>query len=475
LLDSSEQRLFVRLAVFAGGWNLDAARAVRASGDASSHVVLDGLAGLVDKSLVSAEDAGGRRRYRFLETIREYALERLAASGDSIQTRARHASYFRAIAEEAAVTRLGIRYPGDVARVHLEHANMSAALHWLRDEGMLEQGLGLSQALSGFWLAQGFLREGEEWLAHFLTDPEDVSSHALAEGLHAWGRLAEYAGAMDRARERFERSRSTSLEHNDATVLARALCGLGDVALHQGSYGEGLDLFRQALDAARAAGSASETAQALLCLGRAASLLGDSQQSSAWLEQALTIERGIADRWGVAYALNALGQQARQAGQLEQAQALLEECHVLWRQAGTRMGERAAIMNLALVTLERGAITRSAELACESLELSQEMREDASATTVRCIEIASQILVALDSTRTAVGLVATAAIHREMLGAPRPAVEQPEIDRMLRCARDALGDSAFDAAWDRGQDLPINEAVDLAAATLMTLVDTRSR
>jgi predicted ATPase/DNA-binding XRE family transcriptional regulator len=475
LLDSSEQGLFSRLAVFASGWNLDAARAVCASGDVPSHVVLDGLVGLVDKSLVSAEEVGGRRRYRFLETIREYAIERLAASGDSDQTRARHASYFCAIAEEAAVTRLGVRYPGDVARVHLEHANMSAALHWLLEKSMLEQGLGLCQALSGFWLAQGFLREGEEWMARFLAHPEDVSSHALADGLHAWGRLAEYAGAMDRARERFERSRSTSLEHRDATVLARALCGLGDVGLHHGSYGEALDLFRQALDAAHAADSVPETAQALLCLGRAASLLGDDQRSSAWLEQALTIERRLADRWGVAYALNELGQQARQAGQLEKAQALLEECHVLWRQTGTRMGERAAIMNLALVTLERGAIMRSAELACESLELSHEMRDDGSATTVRCIEIASQILVALDSTRTAVGLVATATIHRDVLGAPRPAAEQPEINRVLRCARGALGDSAFDAAWHRGQDLYINEAVDLAASTLITLVDTRSR
>jgi predicted ATPase len=475
LLDSSEKRVFARLAVFAGGWNLDAARAVCASGDVSSHAVLDRLVGLVDKSLVFAEDADGQRRYRFLETIREYAVERLSAFGDSQQTRARHASYFRAIAEDAAVTRLGVRYPGDVPRIRLEHANMSAALQWLLDEGMLEQGLGLCQALSGFWLAQGFLREGDEWLARFLARPDEVSSHALAEGLHARGRLAEYAGALDRARELFERSRSTSVAHDDPTVSARALCGLGDVVLHHGGYGEALDLFRQALDAAHAADSAQETAQALLCLGRAASLLGDVQHSSAWFEQALTIERRLADRWGVAYALNELGQQARRAGELEQAQALLEECHVLWRQASTRMGERAAIMNLALVTLERGAIVRSAELACESLELSHDMRDDGSATTVRSIEIASQILEALDSTRTAVSLVAAATIRREVLGAPRPAVEQPELDRMLGCAHDALGDSAFDDAWNRGQDLPIQEAVDQAAASLMTLVQTRSR
>jgi predicted ATPase/DNA-binding XRE family transcriptional regulator len=475
LLDSSEKRVFARLAVFAGGWSLDAAQAVCASGDVSSHAVLDHLEGLVDKSLVLAEDADGQPRYRFLETIREYAAEQLSASGDGKATRARQASYFRAIAEEAAVTRLGVRYPGDIARVRLEHANMNAALHWLLDEGMLEQGLGLCQALSGFWLAQGFLREGDEWLRRFLARPDEVSSHALAEGLHAWGRLAEYAGELDRARELFERSRATSVAHNDHTASAHALCGLGDVALHHGDYGEALDLFRRALDAAHAADSEQGTAQALLGLGRAASLLEDVQQSRAWFERALAIERRLADRWGVAYALNELGQQARRAGQLEQAQALLEECHVLWRQAGTRMGERAAVMNLALVTLERGAIMRSAELACESLELGHVMHDDDSTATVRCIEIASEILSALDSTGTAVGLLAAATVRREVLGAPRPVVEQPEIDRMLSCARGVLGDAAFDTAWNRGQDLPIHEAVDLAAASLTTLVDTRTR
>jgi len=475
LLDASEQRLFARLSVFAGGWNLAGAREVCGWDGLTSAAVLDGLVGLVDKSLVVAEDAGGERRYRFLETIREYAVERLTAFGGSEQTRARHASYFRAIAEEAAVTRLGIRYPGDVARVRLEHANMNAVLHWLLDEGMLEQGLGLCQALSGFWLAQGFLREGDEWLARFLARPDDVSAHALAEGLHAWGRIAEYAGALDRARELFERSLSTSVAHDDATVSARALCGLGDVALHHGDYGEALDLFQKALDVSHAADSAQETAQALMCLGRATSLAGDIEQSRAWLEQALTIERRLADRWGVAGVLNELGQQARRIGQLEQAQALLEECHVLWRQTGTRMGERSAIMNLALVTLERGRIVRSAELARDSLELSQDIGDDGSATTVRCIEIAAQILVSLEASATAVGLLAAATRRREEIGAPRPDIERPEIDRVLQGARRALAPSTFEAAWNRGQAQPVNEAVEQAAASLTRLVETSSR
>jgi hypothetical protein len=158
-----------------------------------------------------------------------------------------------------------------------------------------------------------------------------------------------------------------------------------------------------------------------------------------------------------------------------QAQALLEECHVLWRESGTRMGERAAVMNLALVTLERGALTRSAGLARESLELSQDMRDDGSATAARCVEIAAQVLGVLASMPTAVTLLASATTRREALGAPRPSVERPELDRLLDAAHKQLAASVFEIAWRRGEDLPIHDAIDLAAASLTTLLETRSR
>ena len=285
LLDSGEQRLFARLAVFAGGWSLDAARAVCGWGEGSVAPVVDSLMGLVEKSLVLAETTAGLRRYRFLETIREYAADQLMASDEDAGTRTRHASYFRGIAEEAATSRLGIRYPGDMGRVRSEHANMRSALHWLLEEGLIEDGLALCQALSGFWLAQGFLSEGEAWLEGFLDHPQNVSAGALAGGLHAWGRLAEYAGGLDRARELFGRSHSIGEAEKDAASSSRALCGLGDVALHHGGYVEASEIFRKALELAQTAASAPETAQALLCLGRAAGLSGDLGQSGVWLER----------------------------------------------------------------------------------------------------------------------------------------------------------------------------------------------
>jgi predicted ATPase len=474
LLDSGERCLLARLAVFTGGWGFDAAREVCGWGELTSGA-LDALVGLVDKSLLLVDTGSGPRRFRFLETIREYAADRLADSDDDEPTRARHASFFLAIAESAAVTRLGIRYPGDMGGVRREHANMRGALRWLLESGRFEEGLGLCQALSGFWLSQGFLHEGEEWMARFVAHPQDVSASALAGGLHAWGRLAEYAGALDRARELFARSNSIGEANDEPALSARARCGMGDLELHHGSYVEAADHFRGALDLAELAGSAPETAQALMCLGRVAHLNGDLERSRMWLERALVVQRQRADPWGVAYVLSHLGQQAYKAGQFERAQALLEECHVLWRQAGTRMGERSAVIDLASVTLGRGAIVRSAELAHESLQLSREIGDDDSTTTVRCLEIAAQSLAALGSTEISVGLVAAATRRREILGAPRPAFEQPEVDDMLAAARVALGAKTFNGAWNRGFEMSIAQSVEVASAGLVDAMETASR
>ena len=251
LLGPTEQRVLARLATFAGGWGLAEARHVCAHGDISDGAVIEALEGLVEKSMVGVEKAGGERRYRLLETVREYAVERLEGRNAAC-TRDRHARCFRALAEDGASTRLGIRYPGDPDRLRLEHANLRAALEWLLDSGSADEGLGLCQALSGYWLSQGFLQEGEDWFERFLDRSDEQSTSAVAAGLYSWGRLSEYAGHLDRAYERFEQSRSMSKALENRTVWIRACCGLGDLALHRGDYAQALDRFSAAAEAARA-------------------------------------------------------------------------------------------------------------------------------------------------------------------------------------------------------------------------------
>jgi hypothetical protein len=158
---------------------------------------------------------------------------------------------------------------------------------------------------------------------------------------------------------------------------------------------------------------------------------------------------------------------------LERAQALHEESHVLWRQSGSRMGERAALMNLAVIAFDRGSPVRAAALTLQVLELCQEM-EDASATTVRCVEIASDVLLGLGSAEPAVRLVAAAIAQREALGAPVPPLEQAERERALSAAHAALEPGAFDRAWKEGEQLSILKAVEVAAESLTPFVESRS-
>jgi len=465
LLTPTEQLLFPRLAVFAGGWALEAAQEVCAGPGLEGTVVMDGLAGLVEKSLVLTADDDGQRRFRLLDTVRDYGRERLADSGHEAEVAARHARYFRTVAADGPDTRRGLHYPADAARIEREHANVTAALGWHLTRHDVEHGAAMCQSLGGFWLAQGFLREGQQWLSRFLSRPEELTPQALAGALHTWGRLAEYSGDLDHARDLFERSLSINGARGEEAISARALCALGDVALHHGGLAEARDRYLHALQLVQDDQS-PEHAQALVGLARVDGLDGDLNRSTARLEEALSIQRRQADWWGVAYALNELGQQARRAGKLTEAQSLLEECHTLWRQTGTRMGERAAVMNLTLVVLELGAVEHAAELARESIELSDGMHDDGSATTVRCIEIAALVLEAMRSTDTAVGLLAAATRRREELAAPRPGAEESDLAPALEEARTALGTERFDSAWARGRDLTMLEALAVATEAL---------
>ena len=475
LLAPAEQLLFPRLAVFAGGWTVQAAEQVCSGAGLSPAEVVEGLAGLVEKSLVSTTETGVQRRFRLLDTVREYAFARLKESGDTETTVARHARYFQHLADEGAVSRLGLPYPADAARVSREHANLTTALNGHLNRGEFEAGVALCLALGGFWLAQGFLREGQDWLSQFLEHAQKLPPDALGSGWHTWGRLAEYSGDLDLAADLFERSLTVSRASADRVGSARALCGLGDVAIHHGLLDEAHARYVQALSLTKDDGTGPEHAQSLLSLARVDSARGRLEESCEWLEKGLEVQRRAGDAWGVAYALNELGQQARRAGQLTRAQSLLEECHVLWRQTGTRMGERAAVMNLALVVLELGRIVRATELAHESLVLSEALDDDASAAAVRCVEIAALVLEARGSTLTAVSLLAAATLRRERLGAPRPAAEESELAPVLARTRTALGAERFDAARTRGLELAMTDALKLARESLEGRADATAR
>lgn len=461
LLSDGERRLFEQLAVFAGGWDLSAAEQVCTS---ENHV-LDVLANLVDKSLVVAERSATQMRYRFLETIREYALEHFEASVRANDTRRRHLAYYRSLAEAGAVTRRGVRYTIDMDLLKLEHENLLAALGAALALDDVDDGLALCQALGGFWLSQGFLNEGQQWFERFLEQADNVQWERLSESLCAVGRIAEYRGAFELARRAHQRSLSIAREHHDLARAARALYGLGDTALHEGEHDEAARYLEEGLTLGRRVGISSDLAEALVSLADIADTAGEFARARQCAEEALQIQRHLGDPWGIAFVLNVLAQRERRDGHLERAQALLEDSQALWRQSGSRMGERASLMNLAVISFERGAIDTAANFARGSLELCQEMAET-SATTARCLEIAAAVLQACGGAEVAVRLLAAAHAQRETLGSPVPPNELPERERTLNSAREAAGTQTFEQAWERGLELTMHEAIELAANSL---------
>jgi hypothetical protein len=199
---------------------------------------------------------------------------------------------------------------------------------------------------------------------------------------------------------------------------------------------------------------------------------GNDAQARRHLEAALQIQRSLGDAWGIAYVLNDLGQAARRERELERAQAMHEESYTLWLQSGSLMGQRAALMNLAVISLERGALERSAAFTRRSLDLCREMA-DPSATAARCIEIAARVLQASGSAETAICLLGAATVQREALGTPIPPNELPERDGTLHAARDCISAIAFERAWESGLELTIQAAVDIAASSVAQIEESR--
>jgi tetratricopeptide (TPR) repeat protein len=240
------------------------------------------------------------------------------------------------------------------------------------------------------------------------------------------------------------------------------------VAAHVGDYAQARAYFQDGLSRERDAVILADVAEALDSLAHIESLQGESQLAVAHFEEAIAIERQLGDAWGQAYVLNDLAQHERDNRKLERAQALEEEAHALWVRSGSRMGQRAALLNLSVITLERGDLRRACELVLHTLRLCEEIA-DSSATTVRCVEVASEILQARRASETVVLLESAASAQREALGAPMPPNERAERERTRQAAALALPATQFERAWRQGQQLSIRDAVELAIAELVKL------
>jgi predicted ATPase/DNA-binding CsgD family transcriptional regulator len=474
LLDAGERRLFRRLALFAGGCTVEAAEVVCGMDGDLGLEVLDGLAALVDHSLLRQEEqADGEPRFLMLETIREYGLEQLEASGESAELGERHAEHYLAFAEETNLRLRGPERSIGLERFEAERDNLRAAMAWARQEAgrrgprvaagapVAEIGLRLAAAQWWFWLLRGPWSEGREWIEAALAaappspDRPERARASCAAGALAW-QQGDYAAALDRLAEGMRGARATG----DRRGAGYAALFLGLVAWSQGAYEDAGARLGESVAGFRAVGDRWGLALALQDLGQVDLQRGDYELAAARHREGLDIFREIGDRWGQALALNSLGDVARCRGDYEGAEALYGESLALFRGLGDRRGIGSLLHNLGYVSLHRDDVQRAATLFRESASLFQGTGDQRGVND--CLVGLAGVATTAGRPRLAAHLFGAAEARSEALNAPIAPSNRPEYEGFVISARTGLPAAEFAAAWAEGRAMSLERAIEEA-------------
>ncbi|MFQ5927164.1 MAG: tetratricopeptide repeat protein [Terriglobia bacterium] len=464
LLNPDLQVLFRRLAVFAGGCTEQAARVVCEEVGKLEVNAFEGLVSLVDNSLMRHEEGPAQEpRFSFLETIREYAEERLDASGEMEAVRRQHAAYFLRLAEQAEPELTGPREAEWFDQLEREHDNLRAALDWLVNDAEVHEALRLGGSLARFWRVHGHLTEGRERLVGLLSLPE-ASGRATARAKASLGAgwLVRDQGEYQTARPMFEESLEIAREVGDREAVAWSLINLGFLARYQGAYDVACELLEESLAIAREAGDKNSMAAALGNLGLVARDRGEYDTAGRLLEESLANAREIGDRLGIAWPLTNLGLVACYHGDHAKAQVLLEEALVIWRELGDRQNIANSLNNLGIVATALGDYAVAHARFTESLGLLRKTGDKRGIAFV--LEGFSLLATSEDQPERGLRLAGAAAALRETLGAASPPAWQLECERSLRTAREALSHEAALSAQAGGETMTLEEAIAYALA-----------
>jgi len=471
LLGAAERALLGRLSVFAGGFALESVEDVCAGDTVEKAEVFDLLRRLVDKSWVasaaqeatagSPQDgaAAEESRYWLLETIRQYAAQKLREEGAVTEWHRRHRDHFLAVAENAEPRLHGADQIVWLARLESELDNVRAAMDWCRkaDEG--QAWLRIAGALWWFYAMRGSLNEGLEWLGAAL-DADPAGTLARAKALYGAAALAWNRGELERAVALGEEALTLSRALGDEGGIAYCLSILALVPLLGGEYEQAAVMLEQALSVWRQRGQPWEQATALAFLGQTAYSMGDFQRASQLCEESLALFTRVGDRWGIALALTHLGEAISGQGDDRRAAELTERSIALSREMQNRPMMAWSLFILSRIVRRHGDPIRARSLIRESLTLRWDQGEQWG--VAECLESFADVEIDDGAHRRAACLLGAATALRETIGFPLPVADRASHARQLAALKDALGEEAFTAAWSEGQRMSVRDIVAFA-------------
>jgi predicted ATPase len=460
LLSGKERVLLRRLSVFTGDWSIDAAEKVCTDGEIESSEVLELLLQLVDKSLIAAEESNEKTRYRMLATIREYASEKMAESGEFDTFSRHHADFFLTLAEQAEPKLTSVDRALWLNRLEVEYDNIRGALQWIIRHEKAVPGLRLGGALWRFWEVRGHWTEGRNLLAAVLAIAGEYgSSSARAKALQGTGVLAFYQRDYASAKNLFEESLALFRNSGDNRGTAWVLIYQGWMANDSGNFELALSLLNESLTLFRKAGDKQGIAWSLCRLGLVAYFQGDFSTARPLVEESLALSREVRDPLETGFSMYMLSSVVLSQGEFSSARVLAEESEKINRSLGNRRNLAYSIQILAVIEMFEGNVAKARSILKESLTYFSELGDSwACMTTLALFATGAQ--TALQSER-AVRLGGAVAALRDNIGGAFPAAGQFLLESTLESARSALGAEA-ESAWEYGRTMTMEQAIEYA-------------
>ena len=471
LLTEAEQVLFRRLAVFAGGWSLEAAEAICAGPDLASEDVLDLLSGLVAKSLVFTSEQPDEVRYGFLESLREYAAEKLREADEEVTLRNRHADWLLALAERAEPELQGPHQDAWLNRLDRGRENLRAAQRWAVERGDAETVARFGAALWRFWWARADAADAREWINTIVplaqqAPPSPALVRALDGAGHVAGALADYATC----RLLLEEGLALARQLGDRQLLATLLDSRGRQSFVEGRYAEARPLLDEGLAVLREIDDRHGLVRALSHLGFLDYLEDHQESARAMYHEGLVLARQANDPDAAAELLDNLGRTFQAEGDLDGAERAYKEAEAIWREIGQGHRLAMALNNLGSVQTLRGERRTARARLGEALSLSQKIGNRrrlaftlAAVAVLAAFEGEGVRAVRLDT----VALGAVVAMGAS-LTQPMHARGVQHLER----ARQALGGAQAEAAESAGRAMTLEQGVDEALAWLAEPADS---